>query len=67
MTKLKKIRIAKQMSCKDMSNILNISKSFYWQIESMQRRLAYDMAIKIAQIFNMTPDELFLEDYLKQG
>lgn len=45
-----------------MANILNISKTYYWQLENGTRRITYDMAIKIAKFFNMTPDQLFYED-----
>ena len=39
--------------------ILEITPSFYSQIENKKRRLFYDTAIKISAIFNMKPDELF--------
>lgn len=48
-----------------MAKILKISKTFYWQIENRKRRLSYDMAIKIASIFKMTPDKLFYDDMKK--
>ena len=51
MNYLKELRIRKGYSCQTMANKLNISKSFYWQIEKNQRRLSYDIAIKISEIF----------------
>ena len=39
--------------------------SFYWQIENDKRRLTYDMAMKIANFFKTTPDEIFYEDFKK--
>ena len=57
--KLKKLRIEKGYSIKDMSDFLNISTAYYCLIENKKRNLYYDMAIKIASIFNMKPDELF--------
>ena len=57
--KLKKIRKEKKYTIYDMAKKLNITPSFYSQIENKKKRLFYDMAIKIAAIFNMKPDELF--------
>ena len=59
MNNLKEKRIGAGYSCRKMAMKLNISKTFYWQIENNQRRMSYEMAIKIASIFNMKPDELF--------
>lgn len=63
MEKLQKLRIEKKLSYNDMSKLLNISKTFYWQIENNKRRLSYLMAIKISDIFNLKPDEIFYEEY----
>ena len=43
-----------------------ISKTFYWQIENNKRRLSYDMAIRIASIFNLKPDSLFFDDFINK-
>lgn len=59
---LKKYRIKRNLSYQDMGNLLKISKTFYWQIENNKRRLSYDRAIEIAQIFKTTPDKLFYND-----
>lgn len=61
-SKLKEIRENNYLSYEDMANKLGISKCFYWQIEHKKRRLYYDMAKKIAKIFNMKPDDLFFEN-----
>lgn len=66
MNKLKKLRIKHNYSCSDMGNFLNISKAFYWQIENKRRRLTYMMALKIADIFDLKPDELFYEEAKKE-
>lgn len=63
MSNLKDMRIAKSMTCQDMANNLKISKSFYWQIENNSRKLSYEMAVKIANIFKTTPDKIFFEEY----
>ena len=59
MDKLKQIRKQNNYTIYDMAKILNITPSFYSQIENKKRRLFYDTAIKISNIFNMKPDELF--------
>ncbi len=59
---LKILRKKKGLSYEDMAKILNISKSYYWQIEHKNRRLHYDMAKKIAQIFDLKPDDIFFKD-----
>lgn len=61
MEKLKKLRKEKNYALNDMAKLLNISKTFYWQLESEKRRLSYDMAIKIADIFSLKPDDLFYD------
>lgn len=65
MEKLRENRLKKQYSCQVMANILNISKTYYWQIEKKKRRMSYDMAIKIAAVFNLKPDDLFYDDMKK--
>lgn len=59
---LKKLREKQGLSYEDMANKLGISKAYYWQIEHKNRRLYYDMAKKIAEIFNLKPDDIFFED-----
>ena len=63
MNKLKELRIKNNYNLTNMSEKLNISKTFYWQIENNKRRLSYIMAIKIADIFEIKPDQLFYEDF----
>lgn len=65
MKTLKEYRLKQNYNCQDMAKILKISKTFYWQIENRKRRLSYDMAIKIASIFDTTPDNLFYNDVKK--
>ena len=65
MSKLKETRKRNKLTHQTMADTLKISKAFYWQIENNKRRLSYDMAIKIADIFKTTPDELFYEEYKK--
>lgn len=66
MNKLQQYRIKHHYSCQFMADKLNISKSFYWQIENTKRRLSYELALKIAKIFKTKPDNLFYDDYIKK-
>lgn len=63
MENLKQCRLSRGYSHQGMANKLRISKSYYWQLENNLRRLSYDMAIKIAEIFDTTPDQLFYAYY----
>ena len=63
MEKLKKIRVKSGLTCGDMAQKLDISKPFYWQIENGKRNLSYKMAVKIASIFKMRPDDIFYKDF----
>ena len=49
-----------------MAEKLEISKPFYCQIENGKRRLTYDMAVRIAQIFKKKPDAIFYEDHINR-
>lgn len=46
-----------------MSKLLGISKPYYWQIENRKRGLSYQMAVNIAKIFNLKPDDIFYEEF----
>ncbi|MDL2218226.1 helix-turn-helix domain-containing protein [Christensenellaceae bacterium OttesenSCG-928-M15] len=59
---LKLLRENEEMSHGTMARLLKISKSYYWQLENNQRRLYYDLALRIAKIFDMKPDEIFYEE-----
>ena len=63
MNNLKEYRIKHNYSCQEMADKLNMSKSFYWQIENKKRRLSYKIAIKIAEVFKLKPDAIFYEEY----
>ncbi|MBR1416284.1 MAG: helix-turn-helix transcriptional regulator [Bacilli bacterium] len=59
---LQKIRKNNNLTYDSIAKKLNISKTYYWQIEHGKRRLSYSLALKIAALFNMKPDDLFHED-----
>lgn len=66
MEKLREYREKNNYTYQTMADFLNISKTFYWQIENEKRRLSYEMAVRIAAIFNLKPDDLFYEDFIKK-
>ena len=61
--KLQLIRNNKNISYKNMSEMIGVSKTYYWQIENGKRRLTYEFAKKIASIFNLKPDDIFYEEF----
>ncbi|MDD3048663.1 MAG: helix-turn-helix transcriptional regulator [Bacilli bacterium] len=65
--KLKEIRMAKGYTHQYMAGLLGISKAFYWQIENNKRNLSYRMAVKIAAIFELKPDDIFYEEQKKKN
>lgn len=65
MNKLKEMRKSKKIPSKIMAEKLGISVAFYSQIENKNRRLTYDMAVSIANIFKCKPDYIFYEEYKK--
>ena len=59
---LRETRLKHNYTHQQMADFLNISKPFYWQIETEKRSFKYSMAVKIAAIFNLKPDEIFYDD-----
>lgn len=66
MEKLKELRLKNKFTNQFMADVLGISKPYYWQIEHNQKRLSYHMAIKIAEIFHLKPDDLFYDEFTKK-
>lgn len=66
MKKLRELRLKNKFTNQIMADTLDISKPYYWQLEHDQKRLTYDMAIKIANIFRLKPDDLFYEEFNKR-
>jgi len=62
--KLKVIRNKKGLTCKQVADLVGISKEYYWMIENGKRRLTYDLAVKIAKVFDTSPDDIFLDSKL---
>lgn len=63
MNKLKAARIESNLTHQDMALKLGLSKSYYWQLENKKRNLSYAMAVKIANVFNLKPDDLFYDEF----
>lgn len=61
-TKLKMFRYKFNMTASDVALSVGISKPFYCQLENCKRRLSYDTAIKIADVFGVKPDDLFYDE-----
>lgn len=61
--RLQNLRKEHNMSYENVAKEIGICKAYYWQIENGNRRLYYDLALKIANVFNLKPDELFYDYY----
>ena len=63
MEKLKKLRIKYGYTIAYMAELVGVSPTYYWQIENKKRRLYYEIALRIAKIFNLKPDDIFYNDF----
>ena len=63
MKKLKELRIKNNLTVIEISKMVGISPTYYWQIENKKRRMYYELAKKIAQVFKLKPDDVFYEEY----
>ena len=63
--KLYQTRLEKGITQGAVAEAIGISKAFFCQIENKQRRLTYPMAIRIAGVLGMKPDEIFYDDIKK--
>lgn len=63
--KLRKERNKRNYTYQEVADKVGISKEYYWMIENGKRQLKnYELAIKIARVFDTSPDALFLENKL---
>lgn len=62
--KLRENRLQKKLTYQEVADELSISKEHYWFIENGKRGLSYEMAVKIAKVFEKNPDDIFLESEL---
>lgn len=65
--KLKKIRTNADLTYQQVADEVGISKEYYWMIENGKRRLTYELAVKIAKVFNSSPDYIFLDSELTRS
>ncbi|MBQ6687185.1 MAG: helix-turn-helix transcriptional regulator [Bacilli bacterium] len=62
MNKLKELRIKNGYTIAKIAKLIGLSPTYYWQLENKQRRLYYEIAIKIAKVFSLKPDDVFYDD-----
>lgn len=67
LNKLKEIRIHSNLTYQQVADLVGISKEYYWMIENGKRRLTYELAVKIANVFCTNPDNIFLNSELTIG
>ncbi len=60
--RLEELRKEKGYTYQEMADKLGVCKAYYWQLEHKNRRLYYDVAKRIASIFDLKPDDIFFED-----
>ena len=60
---LRQTRKEHNLTCQEVAKKVGICKASYWQIENGNRRIYYDLAIKIANVFDKKPDDLFYDYY----
>ncbi|MBC2391318.1 helix-turn-helix domain-containing protein [Listeria booriae] len=59
---LKKLRVSRKLTCQDVADQIGITKNYYWMIERGDRGLSYELAVQIAQVFDLNPDDIFLNN-----
>jgi len=60
--KLEELRLKYGYTYQQMADKIGVCKAYYWHIEHNNRRLYYDTAKKIAAIFNLKPDDIFMDN-----
>lgn len=62
--KLKELRVKQELTYQQVADRAGISKEHYWFIENGKRGLTYEMAVRIAKVFDKKPDDIFLSKML---
>ena len=57
--KLEQLRIEHGYTYQQMADMIGVCKSYYWQLGHNNRRLYYDVAKKIAAVFQLKPGDVF--------
>lgn len=65
LSKFRFLRKEKGLNLEDIARELNVSKAYVSMIETGKRSLDYEMAIQMAKIFDIRPDEIFFDDIIK--
>lgn len=65
LSKFRFLRKEKGLNLEDIARELNVSKAYVSMIETGKRSLDYEMAIQMAKIFDIRPDEIFFDDIVK--
>ncbi len=60
--KLMTLRVQGGYTYQSLADKLQISKAFYWQVEHNNRRISYELAKKIAAVFDLKPDDIFYDE-----
>ena len=60
------MREKQNLTYKKVADAINISKTYYFQIENGHRRLYFDLAVKISIFFGIKLDKLFYNDFNKK-
>ena len=64
---LKRYRTARKLTQKELGKMLNISRQAYSNYETDKRTPDLDLLLKIAQIYNITLDDLIKHPYRADG
>ena len=65
LSKFRYLRKERGLNLEDIARELKVSKAYISMIETGKRSLDYEMAIQMARIFDIRPDEIFFEDIIK--
>lgn len=64
---LRELRNKANKSYKEVADAAGISTPGYWQIENGKRGASYSTMVKLAGVFDTTPDAIFLEKQLTKS
>lgn len=65
LSKFRFLRKERGMNLEDIAKELHVSKAYISMIETGKRSLDYEMAIQMAGLFDVRPDDVFFEDIAK--
>ncbi len=57
---IKKLRTAAKLSQESMAEKLSCSREFISRVENKKERISLNMLLKIAELFNVNPSDLFI-------